>query len=85
MALQLKKTYFDYLNAGEMKYGPWFFIRSPDQMLEAAQKYKCEEAFWNACEIGNRCHTDISLGEYKMPLFNIESETDYQEFLRTQE
>jgi cytochrome c553 len=41
MAMQLQKTYLDYIQAGEMKYGPWFFIRSPDQMLEAAQKYNC--------------------------------------------
>lgn len=81
MAMQLKKTIEDYLAAGEMKYGPWFFIRSPQQMLEAAQKYDCEQAFWSACEIGNQCSIDIELGKYKTPQFDIESEADYKEFL----
>lgn len=84
MAMQLKKTYADYITADEMKYGPWFFIRSPQQMLDAARKYNCEEAFWNSCEIGNTCSVDIELGKYKTPIFNIESELDYEEFQRSQ-
>lgn len=81
MAMQLKKTYVDYISTGEMKYGPWFFIRSPQQMMEAAHKYHCEEAFWNTCEIANLCRVDIELGKYKTPIFNIETEPDYIEFL----
>lgn len=83
MAMQLKKTYEEYMNAGEMKYGPWFFVRSPEQMLEAARKYNCEEAFWNACEIGKMCNLEIELGKYKVPIFQVESEDDYEEFLRS--
>lgn len=83
MAMQLKKTYADYVAAGEMKYGPWFYVRSPQQMMDAARKYNCEEAFWSACEIGNLCQVEIELGKYKTPIFNIESESDYEEFLRS--
>jgi DNA polymerase III alpha subunit len=67
-----------------MKYGPWFYVRSPQQMMEAARKYDCEEAFWSACEIGNLCQVEIELGKYKTPIFNIESESDYEEFLRSE-
>ena len=81
MAMQLKKTLEEYQSAGEMKYGPWFFIRSPQQMLDAAIKYNCESAFWNACEIGNKCALSIELGKYKTPEFDITSELDYKEFL----
>ena len=84
MAMQLKKTLAEYNSAGEMKYGPWFFIRSPEQMLEAARKYDNEDAFWSACEIGQRCNVKLELGKYKTPTFSIESEPDYSEFLKSQ-
>lgn len=83
MAMQLKKTIEDYKSAGEMKYGPWFFIRSPQQMLDAARKYNNEAAFWNACEIGNRCNLQFELGKYTTPVFNIETASDYEEFCRS--
>jgi DNA polymerase III subunit alpha len=82
MAMQLKKTYAEYISAGEMKYGPWFYVRSAEEMLQAARKYNCEEAFWNTCDIGNSCSLDIELGKYKTPTFNIEIEPDYDEFLK---
>jgi DNA polymerase-3 subunit alpha len=81
MAMQLKKTYKEYSAAGEMKYGPWFYLRSPQEMLDAARKYDCEEAFWNTCKIGKECKIEIELGKFKMPTFNFASESDYQEFL----
>lgn len=83
MAMQLKKTLEEYKAAGEMKYGPWFYIRSSQEMLDAARKYNCEEAFWNACKIGNSCQVDIELGKYKMPSFDFSQEPDYEEFMRT--
>jgi DNA polymerase-3 subunit alpha len=82
MAMQLKKTYTEYMAAGEMKYGPWFFVRTPQQMLEASIKHKCEEAFWNACDIGNQCSIEIELGKYKNPIFDITNEVDYADFLK---
>lgn len=85
MAMQLQKTYEEYVSAGEMKYGPWFYIRSPQEMFDAALKYDCEEAFWSACEIGNKCSIEIDLGKYKMPTFDISQELDYDEFLRSKD
>lgn len=83
MAMQLKKTIEEYSANGEMKYGPWFYIRSPAEMLEAARKYNCEEAFWNACKIGNDCEEyTIELGKFNTPEFNFSNEDDYQEFIK---
>jgi len=83
MAMQFKQTLEQYENAGQMKYGPWFYVRSQDEMLKAAQKYDAEEAFWNACEIGTRCNVDIELGKYKNPIFNVKTQSDYQDFLKS--
>lgn len=83
MAMQLKKTMEEYLSHAEMRYGPWFYIRSPEAMLEAARKYDCEESFWTACEIGKRCNVEIELGKYSPPEFNIKNDPDYEEFLKT--
>lgn len=84
MAMQFKQTLAEYEEAGEMKYGPWFYIKSPTQMLEAAKKYNREEAFWAACAIGNSCQEiTIELGKYKTPEFDIKSDPDYDEFVRT--
>jgi len=80
MAMQLKKALKDYEENSNMKYGPWFFVRSPEQMLEAARKYDAEEAFWNACDIGKRCNVSIEIGNYKNPIFDIQSQPDYEDF-----
>lgn len=85
MAMQMKKTLADYQADGQMKYGPWFYVRSPEEMLEAARKYDAEEAFWNACEIGKRCNLEIELGVYKNPEFNIKSDPDYSDFIKEEE
>lgn len=83
MAMQLQKTIEEYTTAGEMKYGPWFYVRSPEAMLEAARKYDCEEAFWNACKIGARCNVSIELGKYLSPTYDPVDDVDYLEFLKT--
>jgi DNA polymerase-3 subunit alpha len=85
MAMQFKKTREEYVAGGEMKYGPWFYLRSPQEMLEAAKRYGCEEAFWNAADIADQCDIDIELGTYQTPILNIEHEPDYAEFLRSEE
>jgi DNA polymerase-3 subunit alpha len=84
MAMQFKKTLAEYMAAGEMKYGPWFYIRNPEEMFQAALKYDCEEAFWNTCSIGDMCNVDITTGIYKNPIFDIKSQDDYSEFLKSE-
>lgn len=84
MAMQFKKNLQDYVDGSEMRYGPWFYLRSPEEMLKAARKYGCEEAFWSTAEIADECSVNIELGEYQTPVFNIESEPDYAEFLESE-
>jgi len=84
MAMQFKKTLQQYEEDGIMKYGPWFYVRSPDQMLEAAKKYQSESAFWNTCDIAKRCNVDIEIGVYKNPEFDIKTQPDYEDFKRSQ-
>jgi DNA polymerase-3 subunit alpha len=83
MAQQLKMTLEEYKNASDedgLVYGNGHYIRSPEEMYQAALKYKCEEAFWNTIEIAKGCDVDITLGEYENPMFDITREDDYQEF-----
>jgi DNA polymerase-3 subunit alpha len=81
MAMQLKTTLEEYQQGNDMKYSSGFYIRTPEEMLEAAKKYDAEDAFWNTLEIAKACNTPIELGKYKMPQFNIAEAPDYEEFL----
>lgn len=85
MAMQFDIPLKDYKEGKTMKYGPWFYIRSPEEMLQAAIKYDAEDAFWNACKIGKECSVNISLGTYETPVFDITGEEDYMEFLRSKD
>ncbi len=80
MAQQLKKTIDEYESGSEMKYGGGFYIRSPEEMKEAAIRHDAEEAFWNSNEIAKMCNIEIELGKYKMPLFDVTKADDYDEF-----
>jgi DNA polymerase-3 subunit alpha len=81
MALQTKKTLTEYLDPkNNFKYGPWFYVRSGDEMWEAANKYSCPEAFESALKIGSECNVELSLGKYKPPVYDISQADDYGEF-----
>lgn len=59
-----------------------FYIRSHEEMYELL-KSDYEEAFFNACEIGQRCKVDIPLGKVHMPQFPFPSEyKDEEDYLR---
>jgi DNA polymerase-3 subunit alpha len=81
MAMQTKKTLAEYLSPeNDFKYGPWFYVRSPDEMYEAAVKHGCPEAFDNALAIGQQCNLELELGKYKPPVFDIDTVEDRGEF-----
>lgn len=81
MAQQMKKTVEEYsCDEDGMAYGEGHYIRSSDEMLEAALKYKAEEAFYNTTEIAKKCNVEITLGKYQIPFFDITQEEDYEEF-----
>ena len=81
MAMQIKKTIAEYLSPdNEFQYGPWFYVRSPEEMWEAANKHGCPDAFHNANRIGQMCNVEIELGKYKPPEFDISTVEDRDEF-----
>lgn len=83
MAQQLKTTVQEYKERGDedgMSYGQGHYIRSPDEMYQAALKYNAEDAFWNTTEISKNTQLEIKLGEYKSPLFDVVNESDYSDF-----
>jgi DNA polymerase-3 subunit alpha len=85
MAQQFKKTLDEYegdedgCNKTDV-YGDGVYVRSPEEMLEAARKIGSEEAFYNTLEVPKMCDLNITLGEYQMPYFDITKEPDYEEF-----
>ena len=85
MAMQLKTTVGAYKDQEEMKYGPHFYVKSPEEMLKSAQHLRCEEAYYNTEKIAERCNVDIELGVYKPPSFKIEEADDYEEFMKWRE
>jgi hypothetical protein len=79
MAMQSKKTIDEYRKDGYFRYENCF-LRSPEQMLQAAKLVNCEEAFHNTLEIADQCKLELELGKYRLPVFDITSDPDYQEF-----
>lgn len=85
MAMQLKMTLQEYRAGDTMRYGPYFYVRPPEEMLRSTQELECEEAYGNTGIIANKCHAEIPVGKYKMPTFDIKKELDYAQFLAWKE
>lgn len=85
MAMQLKTTVDQYQDQDEMKYGPHFYVKSPDEMLAAAKKWDCEEAYYNTEKIAEKCNVEITLGKYQEAVFRLEEAEDYEEFKQWQQ
>jgi DNA polymerase-3 subunit alpha len=81
MAMQFRKTLTQYREEGKMIYGPHFWIRPPEVMLESARRLGCEEAYHNTGKIAERCNVEIELGKYYQPTFKVEEASDYDEFI----
>jgi len=81
MAMQLGIPLPTYLEGEVMRYGPHFYVKSPAEMQQSAEKWNIPSAVSNTVEIAEKCNALIELGTYYPPVFNIESATDYQEFL----
>jgi len=80
MAMQIKKTIEEYRAAGEMQYGPYFYVKTPEELLSEAKELGCEEAYYNTIQIAEKCNVEIELGKYKPPTFKIEEAEDYEEY-----
>lgn len=81
IAIQLKMTIDEYREQDSMRYGPHFYIKTPEEMLQSAIKLGCEEAYSNTALIASKCNVEIILGQLKFPNFKIEDDKDYQEFI----
>lgn len=82
MAAQLGKTWDEYRSSDEMKYGPYFYLRSAEEMLEAARRCGDESAFWNACEIGKMCReVHPRLNQHAFPRYNQRKDPDYADVM----
>lgn len=81
MAMQTKKTLDEYLSPeNEFKFGPYNYVRDSEKMLKAAVRQGSAEAFENTLEIAERCKTELELGEYKPPVYDIDQADDKEEF-----
>lgn len=81
MAMQMKMTLEQYLESGELQYGPHFYVKTPEEMLEGAKNLNCEEAYYNTKAIADKCNVELELGTLYPPVFNIKEADDYQDFL----
>ena len=79
MAMQFKQTLEKY-KSGDFIKGPWFYVRSPDEMYEAACKYEAPEAFENTLKIASECDIQINLDEIRPPEYDMSSITDNEEY-----
>ncbi len=81
IAIQLKQTLEEYRAGNHMKYGPYFYLRSPEEMKRSSLELDVPEAYSNTQDIVKKCSASIEIGKYKMPTFDITKEPDYQKFL----
>ncbi len=81
MAMQTKQTIQEYHSNSKFHYGPWYYIRSSGEMLEAAKRVGSEAAFYNTQEVSDMVNVTIKLNDYKLPVYNIKSDSDYKEFI----
>ena len=81
IAMQLKMTLDNYRAGDTMRYGPHFYVRTPEEMLSAAIELGAEEAYHNTNLVASKCNVEIELGKYKPPVFDVKKAPDYEEFL----
>lgn len=82
MALQLGTTLEEYRSGDVMKYGNHFYVRSPEEMSEAATELGVPEAVSNTVEAAKKCEVEIETGTYYLPIYKPKESSDYEEFLR---
>lgn len=80
MAMQLGMTLQQYRESGTLEYGPWYYLRTPEEMLASSKKWDCEEAFYNTIKIANQCNAFIETGVWFSPSFQLDNIPDRREF-----
>ena len=80
MAMQMKMTIQEYKDKGDMVYGPYFYLASPEEMRKRADHLSCPEAWTNTAIIAEQCNVELKLNQWQLPSYNITGEKDYNEF-----
>jgi DNA polymerase-3 subunit alpha len=80
MAMQLKKTLREYREEGKMIYGPYFYVKTDEEMKRSSLELEIPEAYENTIAIAEKCNASVELGKYHMPDFKVEQAGDYKEF-----
>lgn len=80
MAMQMKQTVEEYREKSKMQYGPFFYVASPEEMLERAQDLGVEESYYNTMKVAEKCNVSIELGNYEEPIFDVKGTDDYEQF-----
>ncbi len=82
MAMQSKKTIDDYKKQDYFHYENCY-LRTPEEMLASAKKIACtEDPFHNTILVSDLCNVEIELGKYKLPNYDIRSDSDYNEYIK---
>lgn len=79
MAMQSKKSIDQYREQDYFHY-EGCYVRSPQEMLDAAIRCGAESAFRNTLEVASLIDLDIKLGEYKMPIFDVTTDPEYDQY-----
>lgn len=83
MAMQLKMSLQEYIQRGDLQYGPFFYFADQEEMWKRAKKIGYEEAASNTNVIAEKCNAELPLGKFLLPSYPIEGEDDYKAFLNT--
>ncbi len=81
MAMQSKKSIEEY-KAQDYFHYEGCYVRSPEEMLEAAQRIGVESAFHNTMEIAGKVNLEIKLGEYKFPIYDVTRDYEYDQYCK---
>ena len=84
MASQFKMSIEAYRNSSTMKYGPWFYVKPPDEMETLASNLGIPEACDNTNLVASRCDVEIPLNKgFLLPKYDITQDKDYQKYMKS--
>jgi DNA polymerase-3 subunit alpha len=84
IAMQLGMTIQQYKDQDSMRYGNFYYVKSPEEMKQSAEELGIPEAIDNTNDIAEKCNVEIELGKYKFPSYDLKSASDYGEFKKWQ-
>lgn len=79
MAMQSKKSIDQYKQQDYFHY-EGCYIRPPNEMLDAAVRIGAESAFHNTIEIASKVNLELELGKYRMPIYDITKDYEYDKY-----